>query len=72
MTISAKAEKIMKRYLNSYVTDTQLLRYLELGVITQDEYDYIYATKYPVVEDEDDYNDLVDDPDMVDAEDDDV
>lgn len=70
MNMSAKATKIMERYMKNYVTDTQLAKYLALGVITEDEYNYIYATKHPVVEDEEDYNDLVDDPDMVDTEDD--
>lgn len=50
ITMSAKAQKIMERYEQSYVTDAQLTRYLELGVITQEEYDAIYATKHPVEE----------------------
>lgn len=47
MNMSAKATKIMERYMKNYVTDTQLKKYSELGVITQDEYDYIYAEKHP-------------------------
>ena len=47
-SLSAYAEKILKRYSKSYVTDEQLLRYLELGAITQEEYDIIYATKHLV------------------------
>lgn len=47
-SLSAYAEKILKRYSKSYVTDEQLLRYLELGAITQEEYDIIYSTKHPV------------------------
>lgn len=45
--MSAKAEKIKDRYLMGYVTDEQLLRYKDLGVLTQAEYDEIYATKNP-------------------------
>lgn len=52
MNMSAKATKIMERYMKNYVTDAQLAKYLALGVITQDEYDHIYATKHPVVADE--------------------
>ena len=46
--MSEKATSILKRYEKGYVTDVQLLRYLELGAITQEEYDTIYATKHPV------------------------
>ena len=45
--MSDKALSIMERYGKSYVTDTQLLKYLELGVITSEEYDKIYAIKHP-------------------------
>ena len=44
--MSKKAETILKRYKKGYVTDEQLLRYMELGAITQDEYCAIYATKH--------------------------
>jgi len=44
--MSEKAEKIKARYIDGYVTDTQLLAYLELTVITQDEYNQIYAVKH--------------------------
>lgn len=44
--MSKKAETILKRYEKGYVTDDQLLRYLKLGAITQEEYDDIYATKH--------------------------
>lgn len=50
ITMSAKAQKIMKRYEQSYVTDTQLEKYLQLGVITEYEYAEIYAIKHPVEE----------------------
>ena len=45
--MSDKAKRIMERYEKSYVTDTQLKRYLELGAIKQEEYDEIFATKHP-------------------------
>lgn len=48
ITMSAKAQKIMERYEQSYVTDAQLERYLQLGVITKEEYAEIYAIKHPV------------------------
>lgn len=60
MTMSAKATKIMERYMKNYVTDAQLAKYLALGVITQDEYDYIYATKHPAIENEDNESDVID------------
>ena len=44
--MTPKAEKIKERYLIGYVTDEQLLRYKELGVLTQAEYDEIYALKH--------------------------
>ena len=34
MNMSAKATKIMERYMKNYVTDAQLAKYLALGVIT--------------------------------------
>lgn len=46
--MSEKAIWILDRYKNGFVTDSQLLRYLELGAITQEEYDTIYATKHPM------------------------
>lgn len=52
MNMSAKATKIMEHYLKNYVTDVQLAKYLALGVITQDEYNYIYSTKYPTIDGE--------------------
>ena len=44
--MSEKAQKILNRYKKSFVTDEQLLKYLELGAITQEEYDAIYTTKH--------------------------
>jgi len=50
ITMSAKAQKIRERYRQSYVTDEQLERYLQLGAISDKEYTAIYAIRHPVVE----------------------
>ena len=44
--MSSKAKTILKRYEKRYVTDEQLARYHELGVITDEEYIEIYQTKH--------------------------
>lgn len=44
--MSKKAESIKNRYEKGYVTDVQLQRYLELSVITQEEYDEIYNVRH--------------------------
>ena len=44
--MSSKAKQIKTRYEKSYVTDTQLARYMERGVITLDEYTEIYNSKH--------------------------
>lgn len=59
ITMSAKAQKIMNRYEQSYVTDAQLSKYLQLGVITDDEYAAIYAIKHPAEADGDANEDVV-------------
>lgn len=41
MTLSKKAEQLKDRYLRWGITDTQLQKYLDLNVITQDEFNYI-------------------------------
>ena len=41
-------ERIKERYLKNYITDTQLERFKALGVITQEQYDELYALKHPV------------------------
>ena len=46
--MSKKAQTILTRYEKGYITDEQLMKYLDLGAITQDEYDTIYQTKHPV------------------------
>ena len=40
-------ERIKERYLKNYITDTQLERFMALGVITQEQYDELYALKHP-------------------------
>lgn len=41
-------ERIKERYLKNYITDAQLERFKALGVITQKQYDELYALKHPV------------------------
>ena len=41
-------ERIKDRYLKNYITDSQLERFKALGVITQEQYDELYALKHPV------------------------
>ena len=48
--MSKKANQILTRYEKGYVTDAQLMRYKELGAITEEEYNIIYATKHHVTE----------------------
>ena len=40
-------ERIKERYLKNYITDSQLERFKSLGVITQEQYDELYAMKHP-------------------------
>ena len=42
--MSSKAKQIKTRYEKGYVTDTQLTRYMELGVLTAEVYEKIYNT----------------------------
>ena len=41
-------ERIKERYMKNYITDAQLIRFRDLGVITQDQYDELYEMKHPV------------------------
>ncbi len=41
MVTNQKATTIKERYSKGYITSAQLIRYLELGVITQEEYQNI-------------------------------
>ena len=41
-------EKIKERYLKNYITDSQLERFKTLGIITEEQYDELYALKHPV------------------------
>lgn len=38
---------IKYRYLKNYIRDDQLLRHRELGVITAEQYNELYALKHP-------------------------
>ena len=40
-------ERIKERYLKNYITDSQLERFKALGIITQEQYDELYALKHP-------------------------
>ena len=40
-------ERIKERYLKNYITDAQLIRFRDLGVITQEQYDELYLMKHP-------------------------
>lgn len=44
--MSNKYEQIKSRYEKGFVTDEQLTRYKELGVITEEEYNEIYSIKH--------------------------
>ena len=65
--MSKKAEQVKTRYEKGYVRDDQLKRYLELGAITQKEYDEIYAIRhqYDMVTEETD-TETTEDTDTVD------
>lgn len=43
--MSSKAKRIAERYVKGFVTDEQLKRYLDLGVITEEEYEEILELK---------------------------
>ena len=40
-------ERIKERYIKNYITDAQLIRFKDLGVITQEQYDELYEMKHP-------------------------
>ena len=40
-------ERIKERYMKNYITDSQLGRFKDLGVITQEQYDELYEMKHP-------------------------
>ena len=48
MVTNQKATTIKERYSKGYITSAQLIRYLELGVITQEEYQNI-KNNIPVI-----------------------
>ena len=39
-------EKIRERYMKNYITDAQLQRFVDLGIITQEQYDTLWSDKY--------------------------
>ena len=41
-------ETIRERYLKNYITDNQLVRFKNLGIITEEQYETLYAEKHPV------------------------
>ena len=41
-------ERIKERYLKNYITDSQLARFKDLGVITETQYTELYEMKHPV------------------------
>ena len=40
-------ETIKERYSKNYITDDQLVRFKDLGIITEDQYAALYAEKHP-------------------------
>lgn len=40
-------ERIKERYLKNYITDIQLERFKDLGVITETQYTELYEMKHP-------------------------
>ena len=43
-------ETIKDRYMKNYITDAQLIRFKNLGIITEEQYNELYNEKHPVVE----------------------
>ena len=40
-------EKIKERYLKNYIRDDQLVRFRDMGIITEEQYAELYALKHP-------------------------
>lgn len=40
--------QIRERYLKNYITDSQLMRFKELNIITSEQYDNLYAEKHQI------------------------
>ena len=40
-------ERIKERYLKNYIRDDQLVRFRDMGIITTEQYDELYALKHP-------------------------
>ena len=41
-------ERIKERYIKNYITDAQLVRFKDLGVITETQYTELYEMKHPM------------------------
>ena len=39
-------ENIRERYLKNYITDSQLVRFKNLGIISEEQYNALYAEKH--------------------------
>ena len=44
-------ERIKERYLKNYIRDDQLVRFRYMDIITEEQYDELYALKHPVEQD---------------------
>ena len=40
-------ETIRDRYMKNYINDAQLVRFKNLGIITEEQYAALYAEKHP-------------------------
>lgn len=40
-------ETIKDRYLKNYITDAQLIRFKNLGILSEDQYTSLYSEKHP-------------------------
>lgn len=43
-------EIIKERYLKFYIRDDQLIRFLDLNILTQEQYEALWALKHPILE----------------------
>ena len=44
-------ETIKERYFKNYITDAQLVRFKDLGIITEEQYAALYAEKHGAEQD---------------------
>ena len=40
-------ERIKERYIKNYIRDDQLVRFRDMGIITEEQYVELYALKHP-------------------------